>query len=708
MHQKNQKSNNNMAVLEKIRVKFGVAASIIIALGLLSFIVDPSQIISSLQSMSSKNDVGEINGKSISYNDFQADVQEMTTVSELLSGSSAQGAEAQAQARNAAWQNLIYKHLFVRKAMDAGISVGEAEVVNLTTGDNLSPLISQNPVFLDENGNFSKDQLSAFIQAMNADQSGSYRIYWNYLQNSIVNNQYSQKYNSLFTEASFVNALDLRNEVADNNNTTDVNFVMIPYGYQIDSTIVVSDNEIKNYYNSHKKFFRQQASRDIEYVVYEVVPSATDIEATRQTVADAYEEFATTDNVKAFLLKNSDRSYSEYWYKKGELNTVSSDIDNFVWSGDAKVSDIITKGNSFFVARVMDTRMVPDSAYVKHILLQGTDAAQVADSLVNEIKKGENISNLAASHSLDSGSMADGELGNIGWMTQSYMITGFESVFMAKTGEPFVLKTQYGTHVVLVSQKSKPVEKKQVAIFEKESLASKETFNSFYAQANEFATKAAGSYENYRSAVQELGVYSHPVNNMLESSESLGSIANTKEVTRWAFDNKAGKVSNIMTIDNNYFFVATVKAVHKEGYATVNEAASVIRQRLEFEKMGQKVAEEVKTKMAGQSSLETIAESLNASVSSQSGIAFSSLNSQGLDPAFIGALSVAPEGKICGPVVGQVGVYVFQVTGRDTGAYYTEDDAKARDAQYSSYNTQMIIPVMMDDAEVKDNRARFF
>ena len=102
-----------MAVLEKIRVKFGVAASIIIALGLLSFIVDPSQIISSLQSMSSKNDVGEINGKSISYNDFQADVQEMTTVSELLSGSSAQGAEAQAQARNAAWQNLIYKHLFV-------------------------------------------------------------------------------------------------------------------------------------------------------------------------------------------------------------------------------------------------------------------------------------------------------------------------------------------------------------------------------------------------------------------------------------------------------------------------------------------------------------------------------------------------------------------------------------------------------------------
>ena len=67
-----------MAVLEKIRVKFGLAASIIIALGLLSFIIDPSEIASAFQSMSSKNDVGNINGKAISYTDFQADIEEFT------------------------------------------------------------------------------------------------------------------------------------------------------------------------------------------------------------------------------------------------------------------------------------------------------------------------------------------------------------------------------------------------------------------------------------------------------------------------------------------------------------------------------------------------------------------------------------------------------------------------------------------------------
>lgn len=699
-----------MAVLEKIRVKFGIAASIIIALGLLSFIIDPSEIISAFQNMSSKNDVGEINGKAISYSDFQEEVENMTTINELVSGTSAQSSQAQENTRNAVWQNLIYRDLFIRKAQAAGIRVGAAEMVDLTTGNNLSPLIAQNAAFLDENGQFSRSQLSNFIQSIPSDQTGSLKLYWNYLQNSISNAQYAQKYNSLFTEGSFSNALQVQREIAENNNTTDVDFVMIPFGYQPDSTLTVSDNEIREYYKAHKRFYKQQANRDMEYVVFEVIPSQKDLDDTKAAVADLYEEFATTDNVKAFLLRNSDRQLSDYWYKKGELSTIYSGVEDFVWNGTGDVSDILTNSNknTYYVARVMDSQMIPDSAYVKHILLQGTDAKHLADSLVSVIKKGENISNLAAEYSLDKSSMVDGELGSIGWMTQSYMIPGFESVITAKVGEPYVIDTQYGTHVVLVTKKTAPVAKKQVAIYEKQAIASQETFNSYYSKANTFATAAAGSYDNYKKAVDTLGVYSHPVNGMLESSDNLGSIDNTKEVTRWVFDNKAGKVSPIITVDNNYFFIATVKAIHKEGYATVNEVASSIRQTLLLEKAGEKQLQIVKDKIAGLTDLQAIAEKLGSSVSSQSGIAFASLNSAGLDPAFIGAVSVAPEGKVSGPVLGSVAVYVFQVTGRDTGSYYTEDDAKSRDAQYASYNSQMIVPVMMDDADVKDNRARFY
>ncbi len=145
-----------MAVLEKIRVKFGVLITVVIALALLSFIIDPNTLQSVSDSMSSKYDVGEINGKSISYQDFQNDIEEFTTINEIISGGAVQSEQQQEMIRNAAWQSLVDRYLFIKNARAAGIEVGEAEMLNLTTGDMVSPIIAQNPVFCDENGNFSK------------------------------------------------------------------------------------------------------------------------------------------------------------------------------------------------------------------------------------------------------------------------------------------------------------------------------------------------------------------------------------------------------------------------------------------------------------------------------------------------------------------------------------------------------------------------
>ena len=697
-----------MAVLEKLRVKFGMAVSIIIAIGLLSFIIDPNELISAFNGMSSKYDVGEINGKSVSYNDFQEDVQRFSTINEFMTGSSAQGAEQQAQIRNTAWQDLVYKYLFVERAREAGLDVGKAEMIDLTTGNMISPLIAQNPAFMDENGVFSKANLIQLVNNLDSDQTGNLRLYWNYLQSSIFNQELFAKYSSLFNQSNVMTPLMLKRTVAENNITSDVDFVMVPFGYQQDSTIVVSDSEIKNYYNSHKKFFKQNASRDIEYVVYEVKPSAKDVAAEGKKVEELYDEFATASNMKSFLMKNSDRPYDDIYFKKGELNTVSSDVENFVWNGEGNISNVIEKGNDFYVARIMDTKMIPDSVYVKHILLQGEDADKKADSLKTVIEKGGNFANLVALYSNDQNSAADGEKGNIGWMTQTYMIPGFESVMTAAKDKPFVLKTQYGTHVVEVSKTTAPVLKKKVAILYKETLASKETFSGVYAQANKFAVAAAGSYDNYRKAVDTLGVYSHPANGIAEGSDRLGSISNAKEVTRWAFENKVGKVSNIMTVDNNYFIIATVRGIHKEGYATVQEVSSGIKQQLYYEKLAEKKTAEVAEKIKGLTDLQAIAEKLGTTVSSHSGVAFASMNAQGLDPKFIGAVSVAPVGKVSAPVAGSIGVYVYKVTNRETGAFFTEDDAKNRQAQMNMYSSQMIIPVMMTDADVKDNRARFY
>ena len=114
-----------MAVLETIRVKLGILITVLIAVALLSFIIDPTTLQSVSSSMSSKYDVGEIDGKSISYNDFQADVEKFSTINEIMTGSSVKNEQQQIQIRNTAWQSLIDKYLFIKNAEAAGIHVGE-------------------------------------------------------------------------------------------------------------------------------------------------------------------------------------------------------------------------------------------------------------------------------------------------------------------------------------------------------------------------------------------------------------------------------------------------------------------------------------------------------------------------------------------------------------------------------------------------------
>ena len=697
-----------MALLEKIRVKLGVFISVVIALALLSFIIDPGTLQSVSATMSSKYDVGEIAGKSVSYNEFQKEVEDFTTINEMLTGSAVHSEQQQEMIRNSVWQSMLDKYMFYHNAKAAGLNVGDAELLNLTTGDMVSPVIAQ--IFRDESGNFSLEALKQFTQSVESDPSGNMLNLWNYLQTTVYTQQLYTKYGSLFTQSDYTNPLMLTKEMEWNNNTTDVEFVMVPFGYAQDSTITVSDSEIRAYYKSHRHLYEQPASRDIEYVVFQVEPSEKDIEESTSQADELHSEFVSTDNVKNFLLRNSDRQYSEYWYRSGELNTISSDVNSFVFGKDGetgKASPLFRNGNTFYAARVMASAAVPDSVYVRHILLQGEDEA-LADSLVTVLRKGtDSFSNVAAKYSADQNTNVP-ERGDIGWMTQTYMIPGMESVMTARTGEIFTLDTDYGKHIVEVTQRTEPLNKKQVAVFEKEILPSNATYNDFYSKANVLATKAAGKYEDFKAAVSEEGLYAHPVNRMLESSSRLGSIDDTKEVTRWVFEAKKGQASNVITVNKDYFFVVAVKDIHKEGYATVQEMASSIRNILYNQKVGEKKTAEVAEKIAGLGSMQAIAEALGTTVSTSDNVTFASLTSQGLDPKFIGAISVAEPGTINGPLTGNIGVYVYKVTAHDTGAFFTEDDAKTRDAQMAQYSSQMLLPVMMQDADVKDNRARFY
>ena len=654
-----------MAVLETIRVKFGILITVLIAVALLSFIIDPSTLQSVSSSLSSKYDVGEIDGKSISYNDFQAEVEKITSISEM-NGNPVQGDEALAQVRQQAWKQFIDEYLFIPAAEAAGFSVSEEEMYQMLTGQIFSNVLMQ--VF---QGNLNKEVLVQIEADVAADETGRMKLLWDNILAAAKTDQFYTKYQSLLAKSSFNNSLATAEQLKDNNNSFDVDFVMVPFGFAKDTTIVVSDKEIKDYYKAHKDNYKQVASRDIEYVVVDILPSADDVAATNNAVAGVYDEFKTTENMKSFLLSKSDRTFDNRWYKEGELTSVSKEINDYVFGKNAAVSEIFQNGNTFQTVRVMETAQVPDSVYVKF-----TQAGvEKADSLLNAAEPM--------------------------WIAQT---EGFENLMTTPKGKTVTIN---GMLFQVIDAKDF-VTKKRVAILEKTAQPSDATRSAAYSKANSVASKAAGKYEGFKKAVEEDGLYAHPYNKMPESANKLGSVEHTKEVTRWAFDAKVGEVSNIISIDNKYYVVAALKGARKEGYTPVEEVSSRIQSILYQEKLAEKKTAEVAEQIAGLTDLKTVAEVLGTSVSTKEDVTFASFSAAGLDNKFIGAASVAETGALNGPLQGNNGVYVYVVTDRTEGAFFTEQDAKNREMQMSYAAVRMLLPVMMEDADVKDNTARFY
>ncbi len=697
-----------MAVLEKIRVKMGAFITILIAVALLSFIIDPDTLQSAMSMFSSKYDVGEINGEGISYQNYQKKVDYFTKIYQLTAGNSSTDDKTQEMINNTAWQDEITERVIIPAAENAGLSLGNDELLDLSQGRNISPVLANEASFKNEQGQFDKARLVQFVQAIPQDETGNLVTYWKYLEDNMIKDQMFTKYISLLDKSNVISPVELKRAIAENNTTYNVDFVMKPFGFSTDSTITVSTQEIKNYYDKNKENFRQQASKDLEYVVFEVVPSAEDINLAEKDMNKVYDEFRTAPNIKNFLARNSDKPYNPYFYKIGELNNISPVLEDF--AKDAKVGDVLNpfkQDNSFLAARIMDIKQMPDSVFVKHILLQG-DNEKKADSLLQVITKGGgNFAMLAGIYSSDKNPNA-AETGDIGWMTQQYMIPGMEEVISVPKGGVIKVKTAYGTHIVKVTDVTRPVKKMQVALLFKDAVAGKQTYADYYAKANDLVTRSAGELSKFNTAAKELNLGVYPAVRVLPGAKTLANYEHTREISKWANENKTGAVSPIITIDNKYFFVVAITGEHEAGYASLSELAPQIKNMLVLEKKGEKIAEETKAAIAGANTLEQIAEKLGTTVSSQSGIAFSSLTSQQLDPKFIGAIAGSPENKIIGPVVGEIGIYYFTINGKEVGAFYTEDDAKQRKAQEFMYITRVLPAIMSDKADVKDERYKFY
>ena len=699
-----------MAVLEKIRVRMGVFITVIIGIALLSFIVDAQTLQSAISMFTSKYDVGEMNGKAISYQEFQKKIDYFTKIQQMVTGQASLDEQGQEMVNESAWQDLMGEYVLIPSIENAGIGVGEEELLDLTQGTSISPVLMREQSFMGQDGSFDRNKLVEFVKAIPQDESGNLATYWSFLEKSIKNDQMFTKYISLLDKSTITSPVEMKRVIAENNTTSDVSFVMQPFGFMPDTTVTVSQQEIKDYYNKNKAKFDMKASRDIDYVVFEVIPSAEDIKLAKEDIEKVYEEFTTTTNLKSFLARNSEKQLSDYLFKQGELASISPALDSFAFSAPlTAVLPVFQEGNTFRAARINAIKSVADSVFVEHILLDNSApevAMAKADSLIKLIDGGADFQTLAAENSLDKNpNVAPGELG---WMTQLMKLPGLDTCFTAPLNKPLKVATSYGLHIVKASKRTAPVKKVQIALLEKSAVASKQTFQDYYSKANELASKADGKMEQFQAAVKEMNLSVVPAVGIEEGAKTVATYNNARPISRWIYEAKKNDVSQIISIDNKYFFVVAVTGVREAGIQPFDAIKDNIKTVLQMEKTNEKFFQSVKEKLAGTNSIETVAEILGTTVSKQSGISFGAMGAQSMDPVFIGAATSAPENKLTGPVKGNLGIYLFNVDARTQGEFFTEQDAKMRSGQMFSYKLQQLQSIFEKTGKVKDNRLKFF
>ncbi|NLA15000.1 MAG: hypothetical protein GX877_00480 [Bacteroidales bacterium] len=695
-----------MAVLEKIRVQMGIFITVLIAIALISFIIDPSTLQSAVSMFSSKNDVGKMSGQGITYMEYSKRLEELKNLQQAITGTSALDEQSQEAVEQGTWHSFLKDLVYMPSIKKAGIQLGNEERFDMVQGRDISPVILNDALFYNEEGMFDRSRLTQFVQNATAEPNGIAALYWNFLLDNMETDRMFSKYSALLSKSNMQTPVELRRSMEESNQTSTVSFALIPISFARDTTITVTPQEIRQYYDKHKHLYKQEATRDIEYVVFPVIPSVKDVSLAQEEIEKAYPEFTTTQNVRQFLARNSDKPLDAHYYKKDELLSISAKLDSFAFNATSRdVLPIYQEGDVFRAARIVNSKRLPDSVFVHHILIQDMPdrATALGDSLMNILNRAPGrFTELALEFSADRNPNTDP--GVIGWFDHN-VIPGMESTFEATLNKPYLLETQYGLHIVKVTERTRLHKKVQLAVLVKEAVAGKETYQTIYSRANDLSSNSKNT-EEFNRQLQTKSLYAIPAMGVPEDAKSISGYDHMRELVRWTFAASEGDVSPVISVDNKYFFVATVTGIHEKGTATLKEKQAEIEVQLTAEKKMERLYNQTKEELSRYTSLESWAEATGRTISVQTGVAFGS--SAQTDAKFVGAVSAAPEQALSGPVKGEMGVYVFRVDERQDGAFYSESDAHMMNLAMANFQIQMVPVVLQESAKVDDRRAHFF
>lgn len=694
-----------MATLQRIR-NHSVALLVIVGLAMAAFIVGDLLTSSSSIIQSSRDKVVTINGKKVTYEEFEAARQRKQDFIKAMQGQELDNNASQ-QLTQQVYTEFITKALIEEIGEKYGFAVTKAETNELIQGSNLSPVLGQ--MF----GQQAPQVVSYFVNLITNDafemaqQSNPFFSYnnWMEIEDQVVLNREVEKYMGLISAAIKPNKLEAQDNFNGDNTECSFAYVRQSAIAVADSLVKVSSDDIKKYYESTKRNYKIDADRRaISFISVNLVPSELDYAEAEADIKALREEFATTSEVAELVNGNSTTQYLDAYVA---VNGMSGDLKTFVQENGvgAIMEPHREQGNYYMMARIMDKTVGPDSIQMA-IVVVPTKAE--ADSIYDVLAKASSAEEALAAYS--------DQQKFIGWMQDANIYGNFgpevrDEVRATANGSTFNKAINETTNLVCkVLNRTKNVDLAKVAVYATEVIPSTRTRGEEYGKLNRFIT-AYKTPKAMADSARSAGFMMMPFT-LYSTSYNVGGIQDARQAVRFAFQGKKGDVSEIFETGDNLLVVAITGDV-ENGYMSLND--TTFQQQLSQYYVAPLKKVEY---LAGQfaevtdKNLATFASKFDAKVDTAQFVNFNlnSIMGLGSEPKVLSAALKANEGDVI-TVAGQNSVVALQVLSKNNkGLEYNEAERLAAVARTSEYAqaTQAALAVLQNNAKIEDNRINFY
>ena len=704
-----------MAAIEKIRRHSGLLIAII-GLALLAFVL---QDLFQSQGRNREYNIAVVDGEKIPYQDFE--VQKEKNIGNRRNSGALTSSETYS-IYNSTLDEMVKKHIMTKEYDAVGMTISSDELYDQFMGETPHEWVVQS--FRNADGSFNREMMEYYLQNLN-DFSPEARVQWMDFERAVKENCLETKFNNLVKASYFVPTKLAEKYYNNKNQKASADVIALRYSTIPDSTVVVTEKDQKAFYDENKYRYETDERRDIEYVVFEIKPSTEDRQEALKNVQSLKADFAATENPVSFVNANSDQRYDSTWKSRKD---VPQQVEKAIFDNDREVGYVFgpyEDDNAFNLVRIVDMQNRSDSLKASHILisyggaLRSTDSiskeeAQArADSLFNVLKKNtknENLfAELAEKFSTDPGSKEKG--GDLDWFTDGSMVTPFnEYVMNNPVGSMGIVETDFGYHIIKVTDKTEAQPKARLAFLKHEITSSTKTYQNTFAEANKFVTENR-NYDQFNIAIEEQGLTKRTMPRMNASTYQIAGIENPREIVRWAFkeDTKVGDISSIFDLDN-MFVVAALTNIVPEGYAPLSVVAEQAKYQILNKKKGEIAVEKMK---ACGNDVNRMVSELGAESTTVSDVNMESrvLGNFGVEADIIGTILGMKEGEEIGPKAGNATAFIVKNV-KITPPEPTTDYSNILREKTSQFNNKVlggsIYNALKNNAKIEDNRAKFY